>query len=1157
MCLFMIVVVVIHVPYFSHSLFINESTTVCPSCCLSISAGSRCCAAGACSKSSDGVMSGRGAARTAGSTRRPRPADRVRSAPDQKPAGFVGREALQTPQTLVIDDPEQCRDLDDSESDITDNEPATPPEPDSPRGPPLDTEEAESLEPPIARNESIMKNASVDNSQAPRRHTFPDPSLSLFRDDAALKAMMSETPNKPTEDSITRNFSSAALDKHTAMEPRILLEVLNPTWLRLLLVLNYIVLLACLLFSFYEKEITYSSTYFPVDLCDGDKEQSGECSAVWSFEQIYLPIELFFSVEAGLTWNQDIMLNKPFDVNATVTLMGTPQNHEDDTDSKLQIILYNKTISSRIQCSGEVPKYKVDALPVCTRFTLLKAEDYRASYEFQSHEIHDFLFIVSWPQGANGANPLPMLADITYSVTVPNPNFRYTLIALHIGLCGFTAFFILYFAFKVFWQGWERVLPEHLWILGALVALGLFQNPVYTWLQMEQSYVWNNLTVWFFSLATVALLLFWIAMMDAARGTEASSGGGLLSASTRSYEGLNQSLLPNLPEETSEEHVEVKGGLMDESFIKVGRYGQFLSFHMGYNCRFYGPKLLLGLVLCLSCVGLLLVFGRPNVTVSANGEVTSTFGPDTFRESPFVIACASGIAVSCTCLIIWLLTSLWLSVGYLRNLPYVATRYRQLSFRFFLLQTWLIIMYFLPGLFEPLWTPSMMNYVQQEFVLTRSRSLSTLALLSIYVYLFAFVYLPAPTVKDLETVQSACCVWMPSWLKQHERPQFSIKVARLLWPFAWQAYFVPHIQGPPATPSKKQKKVPEDADFVMVNVPTFSNIGVLAEGYIDLRPSGFMSILDVHMPEADTRAFVAERFPDVQISRRTSIQGDMIDKDPASVPEVVVAFRGSASMDHLALAMRTKLVPWQKLPAKGMDRLCRAARLESWEAGGLGQESKNQRARSFWMGRLRGDRRKTMSGHEESALPHIASEIAGLLQLNVGRVHQGFWDSYCPMRVDILETIVELLKDFQEQGFWKCRIYCTGHSLGGVYATFAAFDLAKLLSKLFPEHSGYEIYMYNFGAPRLGDATFCRSYDEAVPRSFRLVFDRDIVTTFPKFSWRFKHSGQEIWMDANGNLVVDPPWIDKMMLESRQSIADHQLVAYRKALDILAEVFYT
>ena len=32
----------------------------------------------------------------------------------------------------------------------------------------------------------------------------------------------------------------------------------------------------------------------------------------------------------------------------------------------------------------------------------------------------------------------------------------------------------------------------------------------------------------------------------------------------------------------------------------------------------------------------------------------------------------------------------------------------------------------------------------------------------------------------------------------------------------------------------------------------------------------------------------------------------------------------------------------------------------------------------------------------------------------------------------------------------------------------------------------------------------------AVPSSFRVVFDRDVVTTFPKFGCLFKHIGIEV-----------------------------------------------
>ena len=56
--------------------------------------------------------------------------------------------------------------------------------------------------------------------------------------------------------------------------------------------------------------------------------------------------------------------------------------------------------------------------------------------------------------------------------------------------------------------------------------------------------------------------------------------------------------------------------------------------------------------------------------------------------------------------------------------------------------------------------------------------------------------------------------------------------------------------------------------------------------------------------------------------------------------------------------------------------------------------------------------------------------------------------------------------------------------------------------------------MYSFGAPRMGNHAFKALYDDAVPDSYRIINENDMVPTFPPaltwFGGMFCHVGKEV-----------------------------------------------
>ena len=59
----------------------------------------------------------------------------------------------------------------------------------------------------------------------------------------------------------------------------------------------------------------------------------------------------------------------------------------------------------------------------------------------------------------------------------------------------------------------------------------------------------------------------------------------------------------------------------------------------------------------------------------------------------------------------------------------------------------------------------------------------------------------------------------------------------------------------------------------------------------------------------------------------------------------------------------------------------------------------------------------------------------------------------------------------------------TGHSLGGVMAVLAAYDIADLFPWL-------SLQVYTVGAPRPGNRAFAKQYEAKVPDTWHVINDR-------------------------------------------------------------------
>lgn len=133
---------------------------------------------------------------------------------------------------------------------------------------------------------------------------------------------------------------------------------------------------------------------------------------------------------------------------------------------------------------------------------------------------------------------------------------------------------------------------------------------------------------------------------------------------------------------------------------------------------------------------------------------------------------------------------------------------------------------------------------------------------------------------------------------------------------------------------------------------------------------------------------------------------------------------------------------------------------------------------------------------------------------NAPNIHSGFLEVYNNLRQALLNKLKELKPK---------QILVSGHSLGAATSTICGLDL-KIL--------GYNVLVYNFASPRVGDYNFCNMVEKIYKLPlFRLVNTCDIVPTYPppvcpNFEdkdnpYLYLHCGKVIYFTNNWKSVIN------------------------------------
>jgi triacylglycerol lipase len=120
---------------------------------------------------------------------------------------------------------------------------------------------------------------------------------------------------------------------------------------------------------------------------------------------------------------------------------------------------------------------------------------------------------------------------------------------------------------------------------------------------------------------------------------------------------------------------------------------------------------------------------------------------------------------------------------------------------------------------------------------------------------------------------------------------------------------------------------------------------------------------------------------------------------------------------------------------------------------------------------------------DKQSIEQVSLDFIKNISGKVANVHKGFLDVYMKFRNNLTSTLKKINPDK------KMTIIISGHSLGAAISTIAGADLIQY---------GYNVNVYNFASPRVGNKIFADFVDNEMKLSlYRIVNISDIVPNMP------------------------------------------------------------
>ena len=162
------------------------------------------------------------------------------------------------------------------------------------------------------------------------------------------------------------------------------------------------------------------------------------------------------------------------------------------------------------------------------------------------------------------------------------------------------------------------------------------------------------------------------------------------------------------------------------------------------------------------------------------------------------------------------------------------------------------------------------------------------------------------------------------------------------------------------------------------------------------------------------------------------------------------------------------------------------------------------------------------------------------------RVHNGFYTAFSSVKEDLYSSVNHVITNNLDK--IKSVVVC-GHSLGAALAVISSY----MICKDFPQIT-HLVKNLTIGCPRVGNSTFKDNYNKLVPKSIRIVNDKDLVTRIPKIG--YTHINEGITLNEKGEVItyslLNPfRHIVEIFISdvSGEAVKDHMVDNYLKVID--------
>ena len=162
------------------------------------------------------------------------------------------------------------------------------------------------------------------------------------------------------------------------------------------------------------------------------------------------------------------------------------------------------------------------------------------------------------------------------------------------------------------------------------------------------------------------------------------------------------------------------------------------------------------------------------------------------------------------------------------------------------------------------------------------------------------------------------------------------------------------------------------------------------------------------------------------------------------------------------------------------------------------------------------------------------------------KVHNGFYTAFESVKEDLYSSINYIISNKLDK--IKSVVIC-GHSLGAALTVISSY----MICKDFPQIA-HLVKNVTIGCPRVGNSIFKDNYNKLVPKSIRIVNDKDLVTRIPKIG--YTHINEGITLNEKGEVItyssLNPfRHVVEIFLSdvTGEAIKDHMVDNYLKVID--------